>query len=50
MVGVGVGSAKQPDESQTSMSSLGENPPAGVGWGVMTTLARRQLSPSLWPA
>ena len=50
MVGVGVGSAKQPDESQTSMSSLGENPPAGVGWGVMTTLARRQLSPSLLPA
>ena len=32
------------------MSSLGENPPAGVGWGVMTTLARRQLSPSLLPA
>ena len=50
-VGVGVGcSAKQPDESQTSMRGLGENPPAGVGWGVMTTLARRQLSPSLLPA
>ena len=59
-VGCGVGSSvdgavvgssvKQLDESQTSVSSSGVNPPDGVGWGVMTTLARRQLSPSLLPA